>query len=129
VKKSEIKGMSQRGGSVASDVRFGERVLSPMVPAGEADYLLVLAADQVEAHRHLLSPNGVLITPESVDAARLTNRKSLNVALLGRLSAFLPVPEESWAAALEASFPQDFHEANRQAFQVGREPEAATTTP
>jgi len=32
VKKSEIKGMSQRGGSVSSDVRFGERVFSPMVP-------------------------------------------------------------------------------------------------
>ena len=37
VKKSEIKGMSQRGGSVTSDVRFGERVWSPMVPVGEAD--------------------------------------------------------------------------------------------
>ena len=36
VKKSEIHGMSQRGGSVSSDVRFGEAVLSPMVPAGEA---------------------------------------------------------------------------------------------
>ena len=42
VKKSEIKGMSQRGGSVTGDVRFGERVFSPMVPAGEADFLLVL---------------------------------------------------------------------------------------
>jgi len=36
VKKSEIHGMSQRGGSVSSDVRFGERVYSPMVPLGEA---------------------------------------------------------------------------------------------
>jgi len=36
VKKSEIHGMSQRGGSVTSDVRFGRQVLSPMVPAGEA---------------------------------------------------------------------------------------------
>ena len=34
VKKSEIKGMSQRGGSVTGDVRFGEQVFSPMVPAG-----------------------------------------------------------------------------------------------
>jgi hypothetical protein len=39
VKKSEIHGMSQRGGSVASDVRFGERVFSPMVTEGEADFL------------------------------------------------------------------------------------------
>ena len=33
VKKSEIKGMSQRGGSVTGDVRFGDAVFSPMVPA------------------------------------------------------------------------------------------------
>ncbi|MBR3707962.1 MAG: 2-oxoacid:acceptor oxidoreductase family protein, partial [Lentisphaeria bacterium] len=37
VKKSELHGMSQRGGSVSSDVRFGEKVASPMIPAGEAD--------------------------------------------------------------------------------------------
>ena len=36
VKKAEIHGMSQRGGSVTSDVRFGPEVLSPMIPAGEA---------------------------------------------------------------------------------------------
>ena len=58
VKKSEIKGMSQRGGSVTGDVRFGERVFSPMVPAGEADYLLVLEPTQVEPNRHLLRPGG-----------------------------------------------------------------------
>jgi indolepyruvate ferredoxin oxidoreductase beta subunit len=34
VKKSELHGMSQRGGSIASDVRFGHEVFSPMVPAG-----------------------------------------------------------------------------------------------
>ena len=37
VKKSEIHGMSQRGGSVTSDVRFGREVLSPMVSDGDAD--------------------------------------------------------------------------------------------
>ena len=41
VKKAEVHGMSQRGGSIASDVRFakGEEVQSPMIPTGEADYL------------------------------------------------------------------------------------------
>ncbi|NLF08624.1 MAG: hypothetical protein GX594_11700, partial [Pirellulaceae bacterium] len=51
VKKSEIHGMSQRGGSVASDVRFGGQVHSPMIPSGEADLLVVLAEDQVENNR------------------------------------------------------------------------------
>ena len=35
VKKSEVHGMSQRGGSVASDVRYGAQVFSPMVPEGK----------------------------------------------------------------------------------------------
>ena len=43
VKKSELHGMSQRGGSVSSDVRFGKQVFSPMVPEGEADYLVVIS--------------------------------------------------------------------------------------
>ena len=55
VKKSEVHGMSQRGGSVASDVRFGREVFSPMVPPGEADFLVVLAEDQVENNRPRLA--------------------------------------------------------------------------
>ena len=56
VKKSEIHGMSQRGGSVSSDVRFGRRVDSPMVPPGMADYLVVLSEDQAEPNRHMVRP-------------------------------------------------------------------------
>lgn len=40
VKKSEIHGMSQRGGAVFSHIRFGREVYSPMIPLGEADVLL-----------------------------------------------------------------------------------------
>ena len=39
VKKSEIHGMSQRGGSVTSHVRFGSKVYSPLIPEGDADFL------------------------------------------------------------------------------------------
>ena len=49
VKKSEIHGMSQRGGSVSSQVRFGARVRSPIIPEGETD--LLVAFDAVEAVR------------------------------------------------------------------------------
>jgi len=120
VKKSEIKGMSQRGGSVMSDVRFGDAVLSPMVPPGEADYLLVLEPTQVDPHKHYLKPGGTLITPEAVGAGRLPNRKTLNVALLGALSAHLPLPEAGWLEVLREAFPIDFFDANRQAFLTGR---------
>jgi indolepyruvate ferredoxin oxidoreductase beta subunit len=120
VKKSEIKGMSQRGGSVTSDVRFGAAVYSPMVSAGEADFLLVLEPTQVEPHRFYLRPNGTLITPEAIDPARLPNRKSLNVALLGALSAHLPIPEDCWLEALRSAFPENLCDANRKAFLMGR---------
>jgi indolepyruvate ferredoxin oxidoreductase beta subunit len=120
VKKSEIKGMSQRGGSVTSDVRFGDAVLSPMVPPGEADFLLVLEPTQVEPNRHALKPDGMLITPAAVDPEKLTNKKSLNVALLGALSAHLPLREADWLEVLREAFPPDFFKHNQQAFLSGR---------
>lgn len=120
VKKSEIKGMSQRGGSVTGDVRFGKQVFSPMVPAGEADFLLVLEPTQVEPNRHLLRESGVLITPEAIDAAALPHKRTLNVALLGALSAHLPMPEELWLETLRAGFDEAFFEGNRKAFLLGR---------
>src|ERR1035437_5329334 len=85
VKKSELHGMSQRGGSVSSDVRFGERIFSPMVPEGEADFLLVIAADQVPVNAWALGRGGVLIEPTQIDESTLPNKKSVNVALLGVL--------------------------------------------
>ena len=129
VKKSEIKGMSQRGGSVTSDVRFGDEVLSPMVSPGEADYLLVLEPTQVEPHRHYLKPGGVLITPDAVDADTLPTKKALNVALLGSLSAHLPMPEEQWLGVLRGAFPESFFENNRKAFLIGRANQVKPATP
>jgi indolepyruvate ferredoxin oxidoreductase, beta subunit len=120
VKKSEIKGMSQRGGSVTGDVRFGEQVFSPMVPSGEADFLLVLEPTQVEPNRHMLRAGGVLITPDAVSVSQLPSRKTLNVALLGALSAHLPMSEDQWLSALRSGFAESFFEGNSKAFLIGR---------
>ncbi len=125
VKKSEIHGMSQRGGSVTSDVRFGLRVFSPMVPPGEADFLVVLAPDQVEVNRGRLRAGGVLIAPDLIDPAKLANTKSFNVALLGALSTHLAISGEIWRAALHACLPEKLHAANEQAFAEGRRAAAA----
>jgi indolepyruvate ferredoxin oxidoreductase beta subunit len=119
VKKSEVHGMSQRGGSVCSDVRFGERVFSPMVPACEADFLLVIAADQVEVNRAALRQGGLLIEPTQIDESSLPNKKSLNVALLGVLSCSLPFSVEQWTAALGRNLPEKLQEANLQSFSIG----------
>jgi len=51
VKKSEIHGMSQRGGSVVSHVRFGKEVFSPIVPEGEGDILF--GFELLETYRSL----------------------------------------------------------------------------
>lgn len=124
VKKSEIKGMSQRGGSVTGDVRFGEKVFSPMVPAGEADFLLVLEPTQVEPNRHMLRAGGRLITPGAIKAEALPHKRTLNVALLGALSAHLPMAEEVWLEALKDGFEAAFFANNKQAFQFGRQSQA-----
>ena len=122
VKKSEIHGMSQRGGSVSSDVRFGSTVYSPMVPPGQADYLVVLAPSQVEIARPVLKAGGVLIEPGMVDEAKLANKKSLNVALLGALARHLDLADNLWHVAIQAALPEKLHAVNLQAFAIGKTP-------
>ena len=51
VKVSEVHGMSQRGGSVVTYVKFGDKVYSPIIGEGEAD--IILAFEQLEAYRAL----------------------------------------------------------------------------
>ncbi len=61
VKKSEVHGMSQRGGSVESHVRIGAEVLSPLIPRGQADF--VLSMEEVEPLRYLdvASPDATIL--------------------------------------------------------------------
>ncbi len=121
VKKSEIHGMSQRGGSVCSDVRFGKEVLSPMIPTGEADYLVVLSRDQVDNNLYQLKEEGILISPDDIEEEELKNKRSLNVALLGLLSTYLKeIDENLWMKAILSNLPEKIHDVNRQAFELGR---------
>ena len=61
VKVSEVHGMSQRGGSVVTYVKFGDAVHSPIIDKGEAD--IILAFERLEAYRALpwLKKGGVMI--------------------------------------------------------------------
>lgn len=61
VKMSEVHGMSQRGGSVVTHVRYGEEVNSPLVEVGKAD--IILAFEKMEAYRwkHFLKKDGVIM--------------------------------------------------------------------
>lgn len=118
VKKSEVHGMSQRGGSVSSEVRYGAKVNSPMVPDGETDFLVVLSEDQVEVNRHRLRQGGIMIAPADIPAGMLDNPKSINVALLGLLCRHLPeVQFEQWLAAVSANLPAKLRESNLALFR------------
>ena len=72
-KQAEVHGMSQRGGSVISHVRWGEVVYSPLIGAGEAD--VYLAFEKLEALRHLnkIRPGAlVLVNLEAIMPVSLT---------------------------------------------------------
>ncbi|BBO84216.1 indolepyruvate oxidoreductase [Desulfosarcina ovata subsp. sediminis] len=61
-KKSEIHGMSQRGGVVTSHVRYSETVYSPMIMEGEADLLLSFELAETVRWLHFLQPGGHVIS-------------------------------------------------------------------
>lgn len=61
VKKSEIHGMSQRGGSVVSHVRYGREVFSPTVPEGEGDILFGFELLETYRSLPLLKPGGKVV--------------------------------------------------------------------
>ena len=68
VKVSEVHGMSQRGGSVVTYVRFGEKVYSPIVDRGEADF--IVAFEKIEAARYAscLKPDGrIIVNTQEID--------------------------------------------------------------
>ena len=68
VKVSEVHGMSQRGGSVVTYVKYGESVSSPVIEKGEAD--IILAFEQLEAARWLgyLKPDGkIIVNSQKID--------------------------------------------------------------
>ena len=76
VKKSEIHGMAQRGGSVISQVRFGEKVYSPIIPDGARDLLISFERMEALRWRHLLAPDGkvlvnnINLTPVTVSSGQ-----------------------------------------------------------
>jgi indolepyruvate ferredoxin oxidoreductase beta subunit len=159
VKKSEVHGMAQRGGSVNTHVRWdAERVHSPLIGLGEADILLAFEEAEALRYAEFLKPGGVAVintqtiqpitvtsggahypTEEEVKAVygRLTERfylvpgdqiaqelgnvRAANVVLLGTLSTFLDVPQQTWLEVIEARVPPRYLDLNREAFLRGRQ--------
>ena len=143
VKVSEVHGMSQRGGSVETYVRYGDKVYSPVINQGEAD--IVLAFEQLEAARFLpfLKKGGVVVTntqqidpmpvvtgtaqyPQgllAIDALSLAEQagsvKAVNVVLIGAMAKSLGTEKEIWLKTIEKTVPPKFVEMNKRAFELG----------
>ncbi len=73
---SEVHGMSQRGGTVLTTVRFGDSVLSSSIPEGEADFLV--AFERLEAARHLslVEPGGIVLVNDQRIAPSIESLKT-----------------------------------------------------
>lgn len=61
VKQSEIHGLSQRGGSVSGQVRWGKKVHTPIIMEGEADVLLALEELESLRNAHFVKPDGLIL--------------------------------------------------------------------
>lgn len=121
VKKAEVHGMAQRGGSVSSDVRYGPAVKSPMIPAGKVDVLLSLEPEWSDTHIADVREGGIVISPADFDVSKLKSEKGVNVAALGALSRHMPkIPLSRWYSVLRQVFPEKLWESNETAFKVGR---------
>jgi len=94
VKKSEIHGMSQRGGSVVSHVRFGKKVFSPVVPEGEGDILFGFELLETSRYLHLLRSgakviaNDFRIQPPAVQLGQQRYPDNLAASIAARFPDF-----------------------------------------
>ena len=106
VKVSEVHGMSQRGGSVVTYVRYGEKVFSSVIEKGEAD--IILSFEQLEGARWLpyLKKGGVLITgTQKIDPMPvIMGKASYPENILEKLSekGVKVIPVDALTLALEA---------------------------
>ncbi len=92
VKVSEVHGMSQRGGSVVTYVKYDEKVYSPLIFEGEADYLL--AFEELEAYRWLsyLKKDGKLIvnTQQMDPMPVITGAEKYPENIMDKINGLLP---------------------------------------
>lgn len=108
VKKSEVHGMAQRGGSVTTHVRYGTKVFSPLVEEGTAD--LVVAFEKLEALRsvHFLTKTGRLVydpyrldpLPVKLGLVERPSDQHLDERIAARSLAHVPIPAFETACEL-----------------------------
>ena len=105
VKQSEVHGMSQRGGSVTSHLRFGPKVWAALITPGTADVLVAFEALEAARYLHWLRPGGVVvfntleINPSPVAAGVATYPRDLAAQIEARCPGARAVDAARLAAA------------------------------
>ena len=89
IKVSEVHGMSQRGGSVVTYVRYGDKVYSPIIDKGEADFILSFELLEAARSAEYLRPDGTIITntQEINPMPVITGAMNYPENLLGKMAA------------------------------------------
>ena len=144
VKLSEVHGMAQRGGSVVTFVRYGDKVNEPIVEEGQADVLIAFERLEALRYLHFLKKDGVVITvvtgvaayPEDVietlkekrraivveataESKKLGAPKAFNIIVLGAAARHMGFEKEDWLRVIETTVPPKTIEVNKQAFEIG----------
>ena len=151
VKMSEVHGMSQRGGSVSTQVHWGDKVYSPVIGEGAAD--LMVAFEKMEAVRYArflkrdgvavindyampsstvaagleVYPEGCLEAMEALDAEQIAlelgNVKCANIVLFGAMTEALEAELDGidWEEVIRETVPEKYVELNLKAYRAGRE--------
>jgi indolepyruvate ferredoxin oxidoreductase, beta subunit len=123
IKKSEVHGMAQRGGSVESHLRFGKKVYSPLISQGGADFLVSFHHDEHARLKTFLKKGGVdLVSVLDKVQEAIDNPRCLNTCLVGVLSTQLSsISEDCWMRAIETVFKKSVVAENKKVFQTGRD--------
>ncbi len=89
VKVSEVHGMSQRGGSVVTYVRYGDKVFSPIIDKGEADYIVSFELLEAARYAEYLKRDGkIIVNTQKIDPMPvITGAKEYPDAALDNLKA------------------------------------------
>ena len=121
VKMSEVHGMSQRGGSVSTQVHWGEKVHSPVIGKGAAD--IIVAFEKMEAVRYAdyLKPDGVAVIND-YEIASSSIAAGLCEYPDGCLVAkALGMDDIDWEAVIAETVPPKFRELNLRAYRAGHD--------
>lgn len=106
VKQSEVHGMAQRGGSVSTQVRWGEKVYGPVFGKGEADILVAFEAMEAVRYADFLKPGGVAV---------INNYKQDSITTASGLELY----PERCVEAMQEAFDTVVVEAGRIAVNMG----------